>query len=113
MSASGSIFNAPGCSLSSDAEVALDVGEDTIAQGARLADIASAQGEAQTLSRGIRFMHRHVAPPHPSVVPEVMILVIIIDAKSNLGILGRRHECIGIEKKEAGNMKLKTSRLQE
>lgn len=72
---------------SSYAEVALNISKNTIAQSTRLANITRTQGEAQALSCGIRLMHCHVTPPYASIVPEMVILILIINAKSDLGIL--------------------------
>ena len=65
----------------------LNVSEAAVAQGTRLLDITRAQRETQTLGSGIGLMYSHMTPPHASVVPEVMILVIIIDPESDLGFL--------------------------
>lgn len=70
-----------------DAEVPTNVSKNAVTQGACFVDVTRAQRKTQTLSSGIRTMHRHMAPPHTSVIPEVMILVVIIDAKRNLCFL--------------------------
>ena len=82
---------APFFHLGSYAEVPLYIGKYAISQRSRLADIARAQREAQALCCGIRLVYRDMTPPHTSVVPEVMILIIIIDAQSNLGMLWGSH----------------------
>lgn len=71
----------------SNAEVTLDILEDAVAETASLLDIARLEGEAQTLSRGIRFVNRHVAPPYAAVVPQVVVEVIIVDTKRDFGLL--------------------------
>ena len=76
----------------SDAEVALDVLEDAVAKTTGALNVAGLEGEAQTLSRCIRLVHRHVAPPHAAVVPQVVVKVIVVDTKRDLGLL-RGHFC--------------------
>ena len=65
--------------------MALYVHKDAVAEGAGFLDIARAQREAKALGSGIRLMHGNMAPPHPPVVPEVMVLVLIVDTQSNSG----------------------------
>ena len=65
--------------------MALDVDEDAVAKGACFLDVAGAKGEAKALGSGIRFVDGNMAPPHPPVVPEVMVLVLIVDTQSNSG----------------------------
>ena len=67
--------------------MSLNVCEDAIPQSSRFFNIARTQREAETLGCSIRFVDSHMTPPHASVVPEVMILVIIIDPESDLSFL--------------------------
>ncbi|MGE9269923.1 MAG: hypothetical protein ACQKBU_03895 [Verrucomicrobiales bacterium] len=48
----------------------------------RFLDITGFQREAKTLSRGIRFMNREVAPPNASIVPEMMVWILLVDSES-------------------------------
>ena len=88
----------PGGESGGYAEMPLYICKDAVAQGASFADIARTKRKAQTLCRGIRLVHRDMAPPHASVVPEVMVLVVIVDTKSNLGLLCGHHRRWVIEK---------------
>ncbi len=65
----------------------LDIREDTVTETASLLNIARLEGEAQALSRGIRFVNRHVAPPYTAVIPQVVVEVIIVDTKRDFGLL--------------------------
>ena len=71
----------------SDAEVTLNILENTVAETASFLNIARLEREAQALSRGIRFVNRHVAPPYAAVVPQVVVEVIIVDTKRDFGLL--------------------------
>ena len=66
--------------------VALYVHKDAVAEGAGFLDIARAQREAKALSGGIWLVHSNMAPPYPAIVPEVMVLVLVVDAQSNPGL---------------------------
>ena len=67
--------------------MALNILEDTVAEATSFFDIARLEGEAQTLSCGIRFMNCHMAPPYTAVVPQVVVEVIIVDTKRDFGLL--------------------------
>ena len=67
--------------------MALNVRKNAVAQGASLLDVPGAQGEAKTLSRGIRLMDCNVAPPNTAVIPQVVVEVIIVDTKRDFGLL--------------------------
>ena len=71
----------------SNAEMTLDILEDTVTETASFLNIARLEGEAQALSRGIRFVNRHVAPPYTAVIPQVVVEVIIVDTKRDFGLL--------------------------
>ena len=71
----------------SNAEMALDVLEDAVAETTCALNIAGLEREAQALSRGVRLVHRYVAPPHAAVVPQVVVKVIVVDTKRDLGLL--------------------------
>jgi len=65
----------------------LDIFEDTVAETTCPLDVAGLEGETQALSRCIRLVHRYVAPPHTAVIPQVVVEVIVIDTKRDLGLL--------------------------
>ena len=67
--------------------MALDVLEDTVAETTSPLDVAGLEGETEALSRCIRLVHRHVAPPHATVVPQVVVKVIVVDTKRDLCLL--------------------------
>ena len=67
--------------------MALNIRKDAVAQRASLLDIPCSQGETETLSRCIRLMHSHMAPPHPTIIPEVVIEVVIVYTKRDLCLL--------------------------
>lgn len=73
--------------LCSDAEVALDVLEDAVAETTGALNIAGLERETQALSRSIRLVHRYVAPPDAAVVPQVVVKVVVIDTKRDLSLL--------------------------
>lgn len=73
--------------LGGDAEMALNIRKNAVAQGASLLDVPGAQGEAKTLSSGIRLMDCNVAPPDTAVVPQVVVEVVIVYTKRDLGLL--------------------------
>lgn len=79
-------LNLQGSGLGGDAEVLLDRGENFVAAGASFFDVTGLQGESQAFRRGIRLVNRNMAPPHPPVVPEVVIGVVIINSKSDFGL---------------------------
>ena len=70
----------------------LNILEDAVTQATRLLDVARLEREAQAFSRGIGFVNRYMAPPHPTVVPEVVVEVVVIDTKRDFGLL-RCHFC--------------------
>ena len=70
----------------------LDIFEDTVAETTCPLDVTGLEGETQALGRCIRLVHRHVAPPHAAVVPQVVVKVVIVDTKRDLGLL-RGHFC--------------------
>lgn len=72
--------------------MALNVLEDAVAKTTCSLNIAGLEGETEALSRCIRLVHRHVAPPHAAVVPQVVVEVIVVDTKRDLGLL-RGHFC--------------------
>ena len=67
--------------------MALNVLEDAVAKTTSPLDVTSLEGETEALSRSIRLMHRHVAPPHTAVVPQVVVKVVIINTKRDLCLL--------------------------
>ena len=67
--------------------MALDVLEDAVAETTCTLDIAGLERETQAFGRGVRFVHGYVAPPHAAVVPQVVVEVIVIDTKRDLGLL--------------------------
>ena len=67
--------------------MALDILKNTVAETTSLLDVASLEREAQALSSSIRLVHRHVAPPDTAIVPQVVVEVIIVDTKRDLGLL--------------------------
>ena len=71
----------------SNAEMALDVLEDAVAETTCTLNIAGLERETQALSRCIRLVHRHVAPPYTTVVPQVVVEVVVVDTKRDLGLL--------------------------
>ena len=71
----------------SNAEVALNVLENTVAKAASLLDVTSLQRETQTLCGSIRFVNRHMAPPYSAVIPQVVVQVIIVNTKRDFCLL--------------------------
>ena len=62
-----------------------DLAEDAVAALAGLIDIAGFQRETQALGGCIRLMDREVAPPDTTIVPKVVIRVILVNSKRELG----------------------------
>ena len=67
--------------------MALNVLKDAVAKTTSSLNIAGLEGETQAFSRCIRLVHRYVAPPDTTVVPQVVVKVIVIDTKRDLGLL--------------------------
>ena len=67
--------------VSGDAEVALNVLENAVAEAASFFDVAGAEGEAQAFCRSIRTVDCYMTPPNTAVVPQVVVQVVIIDTK--------------------------------
>ena len=70
-----------------DAEVALNIRKDAVAQCTSLLDVPGAQGEAKTLGGSIGLMNCNVAPPYTAVIPQVVVKVIIVNTKRDLCLL--------------------------
>jgi hypothetical protein len=70
-----------------NAEVALDVLEDAVAETTCTLDVAGLERETKTLSRGIRLVHCYVAPPYTAVIPQVVVKVVIVNTKRDFGLL--------------------------
>lgn len=77
----------------SNTEMTLNIRENAVAQSASLVDVTRAQGETQALRRSVRFVHSHVAPPHPPIVPKVVVLISVVDSQSDLSLLPS-HDCV-------------------
>ena len=71
----------------SNAEVALNILKDAVAKTTSPLDVASLEGETQAFGRCVGLVHGYVAPPHAAVVPQVVVEVIVIDTKRDLGLL--------------------------
>lgn len=69
------------------AEMALNIGKNPISQCPRLVDVTRAQRKTQALRSGIRFVYRHMTPPYATVVPQMMILIIIVDSQCYMCLL--------------------------
>ena len=67
--------------------MALNVLEDAVAETTSSLNVAGLEGETETLSRCIRLVHRHMAPPHTAVVPQVVVKVFVVDTKRDLSLL--------------------------
>jgi len=70
-----------------NAEVALNVRKDAVAQGTSLLDVSGTQREAKALSSGIRLVDSNVTPPYTAIVPQVVVEVIIVNTKRDLCLL--------------------------
>ena len=73
-----------------------DLAEDPVAAFAGLIDIAGLQREAQPLGGRIRLVNGQVAPPHPAIVPKVMIGVLLVNSQRELGFAFHAFLCLGI-----------------
>lgn len=69
----------------SDLVVLRNLTENPVTALARLIDIARFQRKAQALGGSIRLVNREVTPPDTAVVPEVMIGVLLVNSKRELG----------------------------
>ena len=67
--------------------MALNILKDAVAKTTSPLDVASLEGETQALGRCVGLVHGYVAPPHATVVPEVVVKVVVIDTKRDLGLL--------------------------
>lgn len=76
----------PDAFLGSDTEVALNRSKDFISAFARFINISGFQGKSQTFRCGVWFVDCYMAPPDTTVIPQVVIGVIVIDSKGNLGL---------------------------
>ena len=70
-----------------NAEMALNILKNAVTKTAGFLYIARLEREAQALSRGIRFVNRHMAPPYAAVVPQVVVEVIIVNTKRDFCLL--------------------------
>ena len=65
----------------------LDILEDAVAKTTCALNVASLERETQALCRCIRLVHGYMAPPHTTVIPQVVVKVVIVDTKRDLGLL--------------------------
>lgn len=70
----------------------LDIFEDAVAETASTLNVAGFEREAQALGCCVGLVHGYVTPPHATVVPEVVVKVVVVDTKRDLGLL-RGHFC--------------------
>ena len=71
----------------SNAEMTLNILEDAVAETTSPLNITGFEGEAQALGRCIGLVHGYVAPPDTAVGPQVVVKVVVIDTKRDLGLL--------------------------
>ena len=62
-----------------------NLAENPVAALAGLVDITGFQGKSQPLGGGIRLVNREVAPPDTPIVPKVVIGVLLVNSKRELG----------------------------
>ena len=67
--------------------MALNILKDAVAETTSSLNITGFEGETQAFGRCIRLVHRYVAPPDTAVIPQVVVKVIVIDTKRDLGLL--------------------------
>jgi len=73
-----------------------DLAEDAVAALTRLVDVAGLQREAQALGGCVRLVNRQVAPPHAAIIPKVVIGVLLVNSKRELGFAFHAFLCLGI-----------------
>ena len=62
-----------------------NLSENPVPSLARLIDITRFQGKSQPLGGSIGLMNREVAPPNAPIIPKVMIGILLVNSKRELG----------------------------
>ena len=65
----------------------LDIRENAVTQRTSLLDVPCAEGEAKALCGSIGLVNGNMAPPYTAVVPQVVVEVVIVNTKRDLGLL--------------------------
>jgi hypothetical protein len=92
------------CRSGSDLVMLRDLPEDPVAPFTGLVDIPGFERKAEPLRGRIGLVNGEVTPPDPSVVPKVVVGVVLIDSKRQLGFPFHAFLCLvtGFKKRNFG-----------